>query len=132
MEKDILIKRIQKGGYTQEQLLQWVNNMRSPVNKRAPIKNRKGDVYMHPAFRHPYILLEHNKEEDVWLCCLLTSDGECSEVLEKCRSRFFEDSYVTKTLITVSQPIGTWFNTYDNSRHLNTIIKKLQNTFTFK
>ena len=57
--------------------------------KNIPTVYKKGDVLMHPIFNHPYILLE--KKEEHWLCCLVTSEETCPEILEACKcivSRF--------------------------------------------
>ena len=80
---------------------------------------------MHPTFQHPYILLKY--KNGVWICGLITSESKCPEILEKCRSRFFEtESYFTKTLFSASEIIGSWVNNYDNTRHLKKVYIKLQ------
>ena len=59
MDKGILLKKINHSGYVYDkgELNSWVNSLPS----RAAIKPKivkSGDVFMHPIFRHPYILLK--------------------------------------------------------------------------
>lgn len=125
MDKNILIEKIKKGTYSQEQLLSWVNCLPAAVEKRKPKFNKVGDVYMHPIFQHPYVLLE--KKDGMWICGLITSESKCPEILEPCRSRFIKD-YFTKTLFTASEIQGSFINNYDNTRHLKKILVKLRLT----
>jgi hypothetical protein len=88
---------------------------------------KKGDVLMHPIFNHPYILLE--KKEEHWLCCLVTSEETCPEILEACKSRFFADNFITRVLFTTVDPIGRFMYPYENPRQLNSVLKKLKELF---
>lgn len=125
MDKSILIEKIKKGTYSQEQLLSWVNCLPGSSSNRKPKFNKVGDVYMHPIFQHPYILLE--KKDGVWVCGLITSESKCPEILEACRSRFVA-GYITKTLFTASEIQGSFINVYDNTRHLKKVLAKLRST----
>jgi hypothetical protein len=78
---------------------------------------------MHTIFNHPYILLE--KKDNFWICGLITSESKCPEILEECRSRFFE-GFITKTIFTASEIQGSFLNNYDNTRHLKKVIVKLR------
>jgi hypothetical protein len=132
-DKKFLVGKIMEGSYTKEQLLGWVNAL--PTNpttvttvslKKEPVKNKRGDVYMHPVFKHPYVLLKKRKNH--WLCGSLTSEATCSEVLEKCESRFFSDEYFTKVLFTQSlPPKGSFLGTYDNGPQLTRVLTELKN-----
>lgn len=125
MDKVMLIEKVKSGNYSKEQLLSWIGCLPAPSEKRKPKFSKVGDVYMHPIFQHPYILLE--KKEGIWLCGLMTSESKCPEILEKCRSRFFE-GYITKTLFTASEIQGSFINNYDNTRHLKKVLVKLRET----
>ena len=140
MDKQSLIKKLQAGDYKKQQLIDWVNQLELPVNaigepiveevkskKIKPVKNKVGDVYMHGAFHHPYILLE--KKGESWVCCLMTTEPACNEILEPCRSRFFQTSYITKSFFTDTKPQGTFMGVYDNTRHLKKINLKLKAIF---
>lgn len=127
MTKSELIERISKGGYTQEKLLGWVNAMAGTTSNRKPSYNKVGDVYLHAVFQHPYILLQKKKEE--WICGLLTHDGDFPDNLEKCDSRFFEESYIVKSLFTVTEVKGSYINNYENIKHLREILTKLKTIF---
>jgi hypothetical protein len=92
-------------------------------NKKNPTRNKVGDVIMHPVFKHPYVLLE--KKEGYWVAALFTSEKKCKEILEKCDSRLFDDNYITRTLITIEKPFGSFIYPYDNLEQLKRVHKKL-------
>lgn len=123
MDKVVLLEKIKKGGYSQQQLESWVGCLPGSSTNRKPSFNRVGDVYMHTVFHHPYILLE--KREGFWICGLITSESKCPEILEECRSRFFE-GFITKTIFTASDIQGSFLNNYDNTRHLKKVLIKLK------
>ena len=83
---------------------------------------------MHPVFKHPYVLLE--KKKGYWLCGLLTTEPECSEILEPCVSRFFGGSYFTRVLFTQIQPVGTYCNIFDNAKQLKSVLLQLKETMS--
>lgn len=125
MDKVILLEKIKKGGYNQQQLESWVGCLPGSSVNRKPKFHKIGDVFMHPVFNHPYILLE--KQDGFWICGLMTSESKCPEILEECHSRFFE-GYITKTLFTASEIQGSFMNNYDNTRHLKKVLVKLRET----
>lgn len=92
-------------------------------NKKNPTRNKVGDVIMHPVFKHPYVLLE--KKEGYWVAALFTSERKCKEILEKCDSRLFDDNYITRTLITIENPFGSFIYPYDNLEQLKRAHKEL-------
>lgn len=95
--------------------------------KFGPSTYKKGDVFMHPIFAHPYVLLE--QKDGFWLCGLLTTNGDFKEVLVQCNSRIFGNSYFTKTMFTVTEPIGKFMSPYENSLQLYNVLKKLKSIF---
>jgi hypothetical protein len=125
MDKNILIEKIKTGNYSQQQLLTWVQCLPGTSANRKPKFSKVGDIYIHPIFQHPYILLD--KKDGFWICGLITSESKCPEILEECRSRFI-DGYITKTLFTASEIIGSFINNYDNTRHLKKVLVKLRQT----
>lgn len=125
MDKVQLLQKVKAGKYTQEQLLSWVGCLPGSSATRKPKFHKVGDVFMHTIFNHPYILLE--KRGEFWVCGLMTSESKCPEILEECRSRFFE-GYITKTLFTASEISGSFINIYDNTRHLKKVLVKLRET----
>ncbi len=128
MDKKQLIERIKKGDYTHDQLLGWVMSLPGSVGTKKPIKNKIGDIYMHPVFQHPYVLLA--KKKNNWICGLLTTDETCDQILEPCKSRFFTASFFTKVLITMNEPTGSYCNVYDNNSHIRHVIKQLRDLFS--
>jgi hypothetical protein len=128
MDKKQLSEKVKKGNYTPEQLLNWIQCLPGSSGTHKPTKNKVGDVYMHPVFMHPYVLLE-KKKDGIWICGLLTSDEKYEQILEPCISRFFISSFFTKTLFTLSSPIGAYCNVYDNNPHLKRVIKELKSIF---
>jgi hypothetical protein len=132
MDKTSLIEKLKKGkdSYTHEQLLSWVVALPASLGTKKPKKFKKGDVYLHPIFQHPYILLE--KKSDKWVCGLLTSEPNCSEILEPCNSRFFpkETNFFTNVLFTTtSEPDGRFVGVFDNPTQLEKVYKKLKQIF---
>jgi hypothetical protein len=127
MDKTTLLEKIKNKNFSQEQLIGWVTALPGSNKTRKPSKDKRGDVYMHPIFLHPYVLLE--KKNDFWICCLITSESTCSEILMPCKSRFFTDNYFTRTIFTVTEPTGSFVNPYENTRHLNILSKELKQIF---
>lgn len=129
MDKETLLAKV-KGTYTQAQLIKWVECLESSygTSKPKPKTNKIGDVYMHPIFNHPYVLL-HTTKDHGWVCTLLTSEEECPEIITKCKSRFFNENYITKVLFTVHQPIGRFVAVYDNNSQLKKIYSELKEVF---
>lgn len=135
------------GAFTKENLITWLSEKESIENKEDAIKEvvnviatrkkknkptsfKKGDVVMHAIFNHPCVLLEYKKETDKWICGSLTSEPNCKEILEVCKSRFFPDTYFTNVLFTMSNPEQyTFMFVYDNNRHLTSVLKKLKEIF---
>ena len=124
MDKSTLKEKVLKGNYTKEQMLGWISALPGSTGSHKPSSIKVGDVYMHPIFKHPYVFLEDKGE--YWVCGLLTTDGDFEQVLEECKSRFFETSYFTKVLFTISEPVGAWCNVYDNARHLKKVLQQLK------
>lgn len=99
-----------------------------PKKKKIPTKFKKGDVLMHPIFRHPYVLLAC--KNGMWICGLLTSEPKCANILEKAESRFFGEEYFTKVMFTETKtPPGTYMYPFDNPKQIKSILKKLKLTF---
>lgn len=136
-EKDYFTTKI-KENVSKEELISILQSMKQPgqkpegvpqptPKKNVPTTYKKGDVLMHPVFQHPYILLE--KKDEFWLCCLITSEPTCNEILEPCKSRFFDDGFITRTMFTTVDPVGRFMYPYENSRQLNLVSKKLKSLF---
>lgn len=130
MDKAELLHKVSTTTHTKEQLIGWIKTLSpeyGPTYTRKPALTKIGDVFMHPIFKHPYVILE--KKNNVWLCGLLTSDSEYEQILEQCDSRFYSESFFTKTLFTISEPIGVFINVYDNPKHIKSVIAKLKEIF---
>jgi hypothetical protein len=136
-EREFFLPKV-KGGITREELKKILEDMSKPgpksegipqptPKKNVPSTYKKGDVLMHPIFQHPYILLE--QKEGMWLCGLITSEKTCTEILEPCKSRFFEDGFFTRTIFTTTEPIGRFMYTFENARQVNSLLKKLKSIF---
>jgi len=128
MTKEDLILRLSESNYQYDnkKLLGWVRALPN-YKKSDPNVLKIGDVFMHPIFNHPYVLLQCNK--GVWVCTLLTSNGELTEVLCKCESRFFYDSYISKVLFTITEPFGSFMGVYENNVQLREIKNELKQIF---
>lgn len=128
VDKLELKEKIKSGKYDQVKLLAWVECLPSTTTKVKPATNKIGDVFMHPIFGHPYVLLKNI--EDSWICTLLTSESTCPEVLEECKSRFFPFSYITKALFTASSLQGSFMGVFDNKSQLTKVHKQLKEIFS--
>lgn len=122
--KSVILEKIKKGNYTKEQLIGWIQALPGSSATRKPVRNKRGDVYMHPIFKHPYVLLE--KKSGYWLCGLLTTEPECTEILEPCDSRFFSGSYFTRVIFTQVTPVGTYCNVFDNLKQVRSVLSQLK------
>ena len=122
------IKNIQNVQQSEkDKILGWVQAMPNGVSKVKPSVYKIGDVFLHPIFLHPYVLFQ--KKGNEWICGLLTSESECSEILEQCESRFFDTNYFTKVIFTAKEPIGAFMASYDNNVHLKKVYKQLKEIF---
>ena len=129
MDKMMLIDKVSPNNYTHEKLLGWINALAGPSKSgNAPKRFNKGDVLMHPIFQHPYILIRKLKDGS-WVCGLLTSEPECTEILEKCKSRFFDVNYFTKVQFTCQVPIGRFMGVFGNPKQVKEYGEKLQKLF---
>ena len=128
MNRDELFAKVQSTQtLDKDKLLGWINSMPKTGGKVVPSSYKVGDVFMHPIFQHPYILLENKNK--LWMCVLLTSDSEFREILEPCESRFFDTSFICKSLFTTKEPIGSFMGVYENLQHLKKIHKGLKELF---
>jgi len=97
--------------------------------KKIPSLYKKGDVLMHPVFKHPCVLLE--EKGGSWLCGLLTSEPTCSEILTKAESRFFQNEYFTKTMFTSADPsLCPFMYPFDNDKQIDEVLIKLKEIFS--
>lgn len=124
--KEFLIEKLEKNPSI-DQIKKWVNSMTNTTQwKVIPNKNKVGDVFMHPIFQHPCVLME--KKENGWLCGLLTSEPTCSEILCKADSRFYYDSFFTEVLFMMNEINGRFHGIYDNDKHIKQILHTLKKT----
>ena len=127
MTKKEIIEKIGDGNCSMDKVLGWVRCL--PSNEKGsyvvpPPDVQVGDVFMHPIFTHPYVILRNSGEQ--WVCVMLTSNAECKEILEICSSRLFHTSYFTKTLITVQEPMGIFIGIFNNPKQLKSVYKTLK------
>lgn len=127
MDKDILLKKIKENKFSHEQLLNWVKALPASSISRKPSSYKVGDVFMHSVFKHPYVILSSSKSG--YICGLLTTEENCPEILEACKSRFFSESYFTQALFTVTEIHGSFLNVYENKKQLREVLEKLKHIF---
>jgi hypothetical protein len=128
MDKATLIKKIEEGKYTTEQLLGWVKCLPGNSLAKKPAEYRVGDVLMHPVFQHPYVLLEQGRGH--WVAGLLTTEETCEEILCEAESRFFPGNHFTRIIFTVKEPTGTFLNVFENLKQLREVLVELRKTFS--
>jgi hypothetical protein len=128
MEKEEIIKRIKDGEKNTDKILSWVTCLPNSTSSRKPTVIKVGDVFMHPIFRHPYVILQ--KKETEFICVLLTTNANCTEAIEKCKSRFFSESYFTKVIFTVGNPgEHSFMNVFESKSQIKSIHTKLKQIF---
>jgi hypothetical protein len=128
MEKEEIIKRIKEGEKNIDKILSWVTCLPNSTSSRKPTVIKVGDVFMHPIFRHPYVILQ--KKETEFICVLLTTNANCTEAIEKCKSRFFSESYFTKVIFTVGNPgEHSFMNVFESKGQLKSIHTRLKQIF---
>lgn len=131
MDKTQLLDKVNaltKDTFDKAKLMAWVQCLEGSASaNKKPTEYKKGDVLMHPIFLHPYVLLE--KKPTYWVCGLLTSENNCTEILDKCQSRFFEDNHFTRIIFTYTEPQGRFIAVYENTKHLTEMSKKLKDIF---
>ena len=128
MDKEFIIEKIKKGEKDPNRIIAWLNCLPA-VTSRKPAKVKSGDVFMHPIFKHPYVILEIKGSS--FVCGLMTSEPLCTEILEECQSRFFTGRFFTKVIFTVESPEDhTFLNVFENSKQLKSIRKTLKEIFS--
>ena len=129
MDKLMLLEKVNSKNYTHEKLLGWINALAGTSKPgNVPTRFNRGDVLMHPIFQHPYVLIRKLKDGS-WVCGLITSEPECTEILEPCKSRFFSDNYFTKVQFTATVPIGRFMGVFGNPKQVKEYGEKLQKLF---
>lgn len=127
MDKQLLLKKLKEGNPDKKKIIAWVENLPETVGRIKPTFPIRGDVYMHPIFKHPYVLLKHVGGQ--WKCGLLTTESKCNEILEPAQSRLFKDNYFTKTLFTQEDIQGGYISNYEHHAHLTQVYRKLKKIF---
>lgn len=125
MTKGEILDKVRTTDFTREKLISWLETL-PKGGAVVPSEYKVGDVYMHPIFKHPAVLLE--KREDEWVCGLLTTEEDCPVILEECQSRFF-NGYFTKVMFTTSSIDGYFISVYNNPKHLREVLIKLKELF---
>lgn len=123
MNKEILLEKIKSKGYNHQQLVSWVTCLPQDAAKVKPKKPKKGDVYFHPTFGHPCVLLE--KKGESWVAGLLTSEPTCAEIAVECKLRFFE-GWFTKAIFTCQAEPSNFRGVYENPKHLKEVLQILK------
>jgi len=126
MQKSELLDKVKAmNTLDKDKILGWVNALPAlNSDNYKPNELRIGDVFMHPIFLHPYVLLA--KKDSAWICCLLTTEASCPEVLDACQSRFFAKSFITKVLFTSHDVSGKFLCVYNNNKHLKIVLSELR------
>lgn len=126
MTKELLIDKLENGKYTQEKILSWVKHLPPTTLKAEPIRPMVGDVYYHPIFGHPFVLLEYRIDD--WVCGLLTTESECENILCPTESRIFSQQFFTSVVFTIpcTNFDYKFRGIYENKRHLKKVLKSLK------
>jgi len=122
--KDNIINSLTKETYGKKEVSHLLNTLSSRIH--APDIIKKGDVYINKALMksRPYVIIKVCKDK-VYSIPLTTTNNMF--VLCECKSRFFVNSYFTKqlTMVNIKYVNDNFVGIYDNTRHLNIVIRKL-------
>lgn len=127
MNKKELIRLLSSDKFSLKNALKWAEALEGKYSYNNISVVKVGDVYMHKGLRHPYIILK--KVKSGYLCGLITSDKDCSEILFKGESRFNDEIYFTKTLIHQSIHNDPFMFIYENKKDIRRLLKELTNLF---
>jgi hypothetical protein len=122
-----IVYKLNNGKYDNYNIKIAIDNLINRVINKEDRCFKKGDILMHPVFRHPYILLK--KKKGYWICGLMTSDGNCLEILEKVESNIlkkYKNHFFTKVIFTSSELSGKYLCRFDNKEQLKSLLKKLK------
>lgn len=127
MTKDILLKKVIDNELSKSDLIESIRALPSSKFIGKPTYFKKGDIFYHPHFYHPIIILKSVKE--LYTCVVISSTVKEGVTFEQCRSRFFKESYFTPTLLGIPFKELKGFRmigVYDNNKQLNEIYKQLK------
>lgn len=137
MSHEMLIELLNSRSYNRSRAITWVSQLskdfiheHEPTIERKirdliPSNFKKGDVFFHYGLNHPVVLLKRLKDDE-WLVVLLSTTFREETILEKCRSRFFNSSYFTKTLTNfMIEEHSFYWGYFDNVKQVNEVKKKL-------
>lgn len=128
MDKSDIIEKIKNKDYTEEKLIAWIQCIPGSSATRKPTKTKIGDVFVHPVFRHPYVVIGKKKKD--YICVLMTTESSFEGIIEPCNSRFFPGNYFTSTVFKTSEIAGAWANTFDNPKQLTKIREIIKEIFS--
>lgn len=125
--KASLIAKIKRGPIDKDLLIKYILGLPGKNPPRSPNIIKKGDVFMHPVFKHPYVILW--KKDNHYICVLLTTNSNLKEIYEECNSRFFDGSNFAMSVFALEEPVGMFLNVYDNNKQLSRIANNIKKTF---
>ena len=101
MDKTVLKNKVNTTKYTLDQLNSWIDALPVKHKFETPDQFKPGDIIYSRLINHPCVLLKH-LDDDQFLATGFTTDPSCKQILCPCESRFFPDSFITKSLFTVT------------------------------
>ena len=124
MHKEELLAKVRIGG-TRDEIIKWVKGLPNPPRK--PLHIKIGDVFMHPYFRHPVVVLRIRKNRCI--CGSLSNSGERSTLMPT-DSRFFNGQFITTNIAILhhDELLNYGFmGIYDNHMQLRHVFNELVN-----
>lgn len=133
MEKNDLYEKVNELSIdkaNKSKILKWIKALPTNNFRVRPTHYRIGDVFMHPFFQHPIVLMK--RIQNGFICGLLTSNPNCTVALSKCDSRLFYESYWAPTLTIINDSdLDTFrfYGLYDNDKEIQLIYESLSEFF---
>lgn len=112
-----------KSGLEHREILHMLNTLKIGKNVN-PTTFKVGDVFMHAGLRHPAVILKISN--DFVDAVILTTEESCTNILMKCNSRFYADSYFTATISRSNLEHIQLHGVYDNIVDIKEVKKLLK------
>lgn len=112
--------------WSAKELRAIVGGLKGGIYLGKPTGVRIGDVFRNGLSSHPCLVLA--KTGFGYMCCVLTSNKEYPNNIEKCKSRFFNGSYITNSIVhcTEEEILANFMGVLENASQLNRIKKKIK------
>jgi hypothetical protein len=108
----------------QREILHMLNTLKLNTFDTKPEYLKLGDVYMNLIVKHPVLIIK--VKDNIAYGVALTTEESYVGILMKSNSRFYPDSYITSTMITIDASSIRLHGVYDCPSDLRELKKLLK------